>query len=118
MCHITGDLGECIKDHKSELELEVDDPDWDGLAYIAHYNRMRKEHAAFISEYTHMSSKKTISLNDMTIIAMAKTLGLPVVSGETSAEPSLEKKRIPDICKLEDVPHYTFNDFLEKEGIS
>jgi hypothetical protein len=118
MCHITGEVGQCIKDNKNLLSLEVDDPAWDGEAYIRHYDRMRKEYAEFISEYAHMGSKKTISLNDLTIIAMAKTLGLPVVSGEVTAQPSISKKRIPDICKLENVPHYTFNDFLEKEKIS
>lgn len=44
MCHITGDVGECIKDNKRLLLIEVDDLTWPALEYIQNYNRMRKAH--------------------------------------------------------------------------
>jgi len=118
MCHITGTFGQCVHDCKNDLLLEVDDRSWDGLAYIGNYDRMRKQHAQYISEYTHMNSKQTISLNDLTVIALAKTLRLPVVSEERSAMPSPTKRRIPDICHLENVLHHTFVKFLEIEGLT
>ncbi len=116
MCHITGAVGACIKSHKAELVMEVDQKGWDTAAYIAHYNRMRKDHAEWIAEYSFKSPAKTICLPDLTAIALAKTLGLPVVSMESSAVGSPKHKRIPDICLLENVLHYAFNDFLEIEG--
>lgn len=118
MRHITGAFGTCIHECKKDLVMEVDDPTWDGLLYIREYDRMRQEHAAFISEYTHMNSKQTISLNDLTIIALAKTLKLPVVSAESSAAPSPTKRRIPDMCLMENVIHRTFVEFLRDEGLS
>jgi len=118
MCHITGDFGACLNSNKSSLVLEVDNPDWDALTYVRHYVRMQREHRAFISEYSQMGSKKTICLADLTGIAMAKTLRLPLVSSESSTQDSPTKKRIPDICDLEKVPHLTFNQFLKAEGVS
>ena len=54
----------------------------------------------------------------MSIIALAKTLELPVLSMETRVRDSNSKKRkIPNICDEEGVPHIIFNDFLRNEGI-
>ena len=117
MCHIPGEFGQCLNDNKELLLMEVGNESWDGLAYIDHYKRMQKQYAAFLSEYSHGGSKKTIGLKDLTIVALAKTLGLPVVSMEKSALPSDTKRRIPDICAAESVPHHSFNEFLRLEGI-
>jgi len=117
MLHITGSVGQSIKDHKAELLLEVGDPSWDFSTYIEHYNRMRKDHEEWIAEYSFKSPAKTICLPDLTAIALGKTLSLPVVSMESSAVGSPKHKRIPDICHLENVLHYSFNDFLDVEGM-
>lgn len=116
MCHITGDVGQCIKDCKAKLLMEVNDPSWDGHTYIKHFNRMTKVHAEWIAEYAFKNPSKTVGLNDMTAVALAKTLGLPLVSMESSAGDSLKHKRIPDICGLENVLHHDFNAFLRIEG--
>ena len=116
MCHITGDVGDCIRACKQELLMEVDDPSWDGAAYIAHFNRMRKEHREWIADYTMKSPAKTIGLRDLTAVALAKSLKLPLISSESSARDSPKHKRIPDICSLESVVPYSFNEFLKLEG--
>jgi len=118
MCRITGSFGDTVRISRNELVMEVDDPAWNGVAYIRNYERMCIEHRQFISEYTHMSSKETISLNDMTIVALAKTLKLPVVSSESSSGNSPTKRRIPDMCKMENVLHRTFVEFLRDEGLT
>lgn len=117
MCDITGEVGKCIKDNKAALRLEVGDPSWNSALYIQHFNRMRKDHKEWIAEYAFKSPAKTICLPDLTAIALGKALGLPVVSMESSAKGSPKHKRIPDICELENVLHYEFNDFLKIEGI-
>lgn len=117
MCHIPGAFGECLKAQKDNLVMEVGDSSWPFQRYIDHYKRMQLQYHDFISEYAHSGSKKTIGLKDLTIIALAKTLGLPVVSMEVSVLHSPFKRRIPDICTLENVAHHTFNDFLRLEGI-
>lgn len=116
LCHITGDVGECIRASKSKLLMEVDDPSWDGAGYIAHFNRMQKVHREWIAEYAMKSRAKTICLEDLTAVALAKRLKLPLISSESSAGDSPKHKRIPDICALENVVAYTFNDFLKIEG--
>ncbi len=116
MCHITGDVGECIRASKDRLLMEVDDPTWDGANYIAHFNRMRKVHEEWIADYTMKSPAKTICLRDLTAVALAKSLRLPLISSESSAMPSPRHKRIPDICDLENVLPYSFNEFLKLEG--
>ena len=117
MCHIPGAFGDCVRANKGLLVMEVGDSTWAFSHYISHYKRMQMQYHGFISEYAHRGSKKTIGLRDLTIIALAKTLGIPVVSMEVSVLHSPSKRRIPDICKLEGVPHHTFNDFLRLEGI-
>ena len=116
MCHITGDVGDCIRASRAKLLMEVDDPEWDGTGYIAHYNRMRKAHHEWIADYTMKSPGKTICLRDLTAVALAKSLKLPLISSESSAKESPKHKRIPDICTLENVVAYSFNDFLKIEG--
>lgn len=78
---------------------------------------MRLTYKAVISEYNG-NRKSTICLNDVSIIALAKTLTLPVVSMESlSTQDSNKRKRIPNVCQDEGVPHLNFNQFLRAEGI-
>lgn len=117
LINIPGPIGECIKEHKNELLLEVGDDGWDYRAYIEHAKRMQTEHEQFISEFNG-GGKGTVGLNDISIVALAKALKLPVVSMEKAKAHQTDKKRaIPDICDMESVIHMTFNDFLRAEGI-
>ena len=116
MCHITGDVGDCIRASKDQLLMEVDDRSWDGPRYIGQFDRMRKAHKDWIAEYAMKSPAKTICLRDLTSVALAKTLNLPLISEESSAGDSPKHKRIPDICALENVVPYSFNNFLKIEG--
>ena len=60
-----------------------------------------------------------MGLNDISIIALAKALDLPLVSMEKPASVNATARRkIPDVCRLVQVEHLTFNDFLRREGIS
>jgi hypothetical protein len=114
LCHLPGPIGECIKSNKGILQLELEEDAWDWQTYLTHYERMKVQYAAFISEYNGRR-KNTVGLNDLTIIALAKTLGLPVVSSEkrlNSPQDSEKRRKIPDICDNEGVPHMTFNDLL------
>ncbi len=118
MTHITGPLGECIKEHKKSLVLEIDAEDWDASGYLKHAVRMQNDHQKFIREFNG-NSKGMIGLNDLSIIALGKALKLPVVSMEKrKSHQSATKRGIPDICDIESVPHLTFNDFLRAEGIT
>ena len=114
---IDGHITKVIAGNKGSIVLEIHNPAWNWQGYVSHSTRMNQEHHAFISEYNG-GSPKTVGLNDMTIIALAKTLELPLISMESIAAPSTAKKRIPDICKLEGIEHFSFNDFLRAEGIS
>lgn len=116
MCHITGQVGQCIRDCKAQLLLEVNDPAWDGPSYIAHFKRMQKAHETWIWEYARKNPTRTVGLVDLTSIALAKTLGVPLVSMESSAGDSPKHKRIPDICALEKVLCHDFNAFLRIAG--
>lgn len=118
MCHIPPPLGDCIKDNKKALVMEVDDNSWNCSAYIEHSNRMQDDHQAFIREFNG-GGKGTVGLNDISIVALAKTLKLPVVSMEKrKAIHSPNKRTIPDICDAEKVTHMTFNEFLRAERIA
>jgi hypothetical protein len=117
MCHIEGRLGECIKANKAAMLMEINEGSWDWAGYVAQGTRMLTDHHDFISEYTPNKANDTVCLHDMTIIALAKSLGLPLVSSEKSAIPSLKKKRIPDICQLENVHHHHFVGFCQLEKI-
>lgn len=116
MCHITGDVGQCIRDCKPQLLMEVNDASWDSRAYIQQFNRMSKVHREWIAEYAGKSPAKTVCIHDLTAVALAKTLGLPLISMESSAGDSPKHKRIPDICGMENVLHHNFNAFLRIEG--
>lgn len=120
MCHIIGPVGQCLTDCKSEVLLEVGDPEWDWKTYLQYAAQMQVTHQEFISEYGGNGSAKTICLNDITSIALAKTLKIPVVSMEAfvKEDPGTKKRRIPNICKSEGVEHLTFNDFLRREKLS
>lgn len=114
---IPGIVGECIKSNEANLLLEVGDARWDSIAYIGHATRMQQVYAHLISE-NNGGRKGTVGLNDISIIAMARTLRLPVISMELPKAHQTDKKAtIPDICRLEGVPHMTFNDFLRAYGI-
>ena len=118
LCHVTGKVGECIRDNKALLLLEVGDASWDSLSYLRNFNRMRKDHAEWIAEYAMKSPARTITLPDLSSIALAKTLALPLVHMESSSNGSPRHKRIPDICAIESVLPYSFNDFLKHEAKS
>lgn len=115
MEHIQGSVGQCIKDHKADLIMEVGD-DWDWGTYITHANKMEDTHRDFISEYCG-GSKKTVCLNDISIIALAKALSLPVVSMEEKVTAGSKKLHIPDVCDLEGVEHLRFSEFLRREKL-
>lgn len=114
---IDGDLGECIKENKKLMLLEVGDNSWDWNDYVRNTTAIIQSHRDYISEYTG-GSPKTICLTDISIIALAKSLNYPVVSMEAFLPINANKKRrIPNVCKIESVEHLSFNDFLRKEGI-
>jgi uncharacterized protein DUF4411 len=115
MEHIPGSVGQCIKDHKAAMLLEVGG-DWDWGTYITHVNNMEDTHHDYISEYCG-GSKRTVCLNDISIVALAKTLGLPVVSMEEKVTAGSRKLHIPDVCDLEGVEHLNFSQFLRKEEL-
>jgi hypothetical protein len=117
--NLPGQIGECIKGNRQNLQLEIEDSDWDWQTYLGHVERMRTVYANVISE-NNGNRKNTIGLNDLSIVALAKTLGLPVVSSEKKLhadQDSLKRQKIPDICDKEGVQHMSFNDLLRKEGI-
>lgn len=119
MCHIPGTVGSAIISCKAAMIFEVGDPSWNWHGYLGHVVRMQNDYKAHISEFIG-GSKKTIGLNDLSIIALAKTLGKPVVSMEDFVPETTGsiKRRIPNICKAEGVPHLTFNAFLRNERLS
>jgi len=112
MEHIQGSVGQCIKDHKADLLMEVGD-NWDWGTYIDHVNAMEDAHHDFISEYCGGSKKPC--LNDISIIALAKTLD--VVSMEEKATGGSKKLNIPDVCDLEGIEHLRFSEFLRREKL-
>ena len=115
--HLPGTLGDVIRSKKSEIILDVDTPGFDGHAFIQNSIYLIQTYRSFISEYSG-GSPKTVCLNDMSIIALAKTLELPVISEECRVINSNKKRKIPDICKEEQISHMSFNEYLRAEGIS
>jgi Domain of unknown function (DUF4411) len=115
--HLPGPIGECIKNNKENLHLEIEDENWDWQTYIGHVERMRVTYADVISE-NNGNRKNTIGINDLSIVALAKTLGLPVISSEKKLhgeQDSKKRQKIPDICEKEGVQHMTFNDLLRAD---
>lgn len=120
LSRIPGAIGDCIRNNKKRLLLEVDDDAWDWKAYIVHSSSLITTYQSFISEYNN-NIKGTVGMNDISIIALAKTLNIAVVSMEVPVlvpgNQSKAKRRIPDICVAERIVHLTFNDFLRRERI-
>ena len=117
MTHITGTVGQCIKDNQAVLVLEIGEGEWDWETYTEHNTRMQDEYKDFISEFNN-NRKATVGLNDISIIALAKTLGLPLVHMESEVNnPDSIKRRIPDICKSEAVPPLPFSAFCRAEKL-
>ena len=99
LCHLPGPFGECIKANEDNLQLEIEEDDWDWKTYVSHYERMKTTYAAVISEY-NSNRKNTVGLKDLTIVALAKTLEIPVVSSEkklNAMQESDKRQKIPDI---------------------
>ena len=59
MLHIPGRLGECVKQNKGNLLMELNDKSWNWQLYVDHGTRMLVDHKNFISEYTKMKSDDT-----------------------------------------------------------
>lgn len=118
MVHIPGLIGDRIRENEASLVLEIGQGDWDWEAYVKHVAELQEKYEKVISEYNG-NRKNTLCLNDVSIIALGKALGVPVISMEAEAvQVSDKKKRIPEVCDLEGVPHYDFSGFLRKEGIT
>ena len=117
MTHIRGRISVCINANPSLLVLEFGEDNWDWESYAEHLASMRESQKDFISEYNGQIDG-TIGLTDLSIIALAKTLSLPVVSMESRTTLAAKKRRrIPDVCGVEQVEHLEFNDFLRRENI-
>jgi hypothetical protein len=117
MTHIMGSVGECIRNNKNSMVLEIGEGEWDWATYIAEATRMQDDYKTFISEFNN-GRKGTVCLNDISIIALAKTLNLPLVSMEVFVnDRGSMKRRIPDICKQEGIAHMPFSGFCRQEGL-
>ncbi len=117
MILIPGTVGGGIRSSNGELVLDVGESNWDWESYVRFNEQLQNDFNGFISEY-NKGVKWTVGLNDITIIAQALTLGVPLVSMESSSGNSLKKMRIPDVCNAVGVPHLYFNDFLRGENIT
>ena len=60
MTHITGTVGQCIKDNENVLVLEVGEGEWDWETYTEHNTRMQDEYKQFISEFNN--NKKSTAI--------------------------------------------------------
>lgn len=118
LTHITGDVGKCIRDHESEIKLEVGVGGWDYSSYISHFNALHQKYEPFINGTG--GNKMSLSMPDFSIVLLGKTLALPVVSMEKACahNPGTRRRKIPDVCAAEQVIHMTFNDLLRAEGIT
>ena len=116
---IFGAVGDCLKSCNGNCCFEVGAGDWLWENYLEFNNQWQVQFQQYISEYNG-DRKNTIGFNDLSIVALAKTLGLPVMSMEkrNTGLPSATKLRIPDLCDLVSVDHFSFNAFLEAEGIT
>jgi Domain of unknown function (DUF4411) len=96
--------------------LEVGEGEWDHATYVKEVARLQVDYEKYISENNN-GRRDTICLNDISIVALAKTLSLPLVSMESPVnDPDSLKRRIPDLCKAEDIRHMLFSDFCRAEG--
>lgn len=117
MCRIQGILGAAITSNKGNLIMDLSDNTWNPGGYLACVNGITQRHRQFIREYNG-GSPKTIGINDVSIVALAQFMNLPLVSMETEITTlNSQKRKIPNICRAEQVEHLTFNEFLRREGI-
>lgn len=117
MLHIPGALGQCIKDNKDKLVLEINNDDWDWQKYVQHSARMNVAYRQYICEYMKLKPRKTVGLSDMSVCALGKSLELSVVNMEKSCSESPLHRKIPDICIAEGIAPMDFNALLRAEGI-
>lgn len=117
---LRGELGDCIRNNKSQMVLEVGEGSWDWHSFTTNSAAMINSYRAFISEYNG-DIKGTVGMNDVSIVALAKTLRVPLVSMEirvmAPGNTSQRKRRIPDLCDSEGVEHLTFTEFLRSRNI-
>ena len=115
--HLTGEVGQCIRDHESKIKLEVGSGNWNYQLYLANFNALHPKYQRYITGTG--GSKASLSMADFSIVILAKTLALPVVSMEVPCahNPDSMKRKIPDVCTAENVAHMTFNELLRAEGI-
>lgn len=114
---LPGAIGDCVKSNRDLLRLEIGGS-WEWQEYLEHAKRMQVGYREFISEYNG-NRKGTIGLNDVSIIALARTMSLPLVNMEViTRQPSLTRRRIPDVCLLEGIEPLTFSSFLRREAIT
>lgn len=112
MTHIGGQVGACIRANRKAMVLEVGDTGWDWSRYIQMTNAMQSAHREYISEFNEHVAR-TVGMNDISIIALAKALRLPLVSMETLVlGPNAKKRKIPNVCAIENVDHLDFTGFL------
>lgn len=78
---LRGELGDCIRNNKSQMVLEVGEGSWDWHSFTTNSAAMINSYRAFISEYNG-DIKGTVGMNDVSIVALAKTLRVPLVSME------------------------------------
>lgn len=114
---VEGLVGEVISASRALLVLEIGIGNWADAQYVSDVKYLLDRHRDFIAEYVAGNPRKTVCVNDISVIALAKTLGLPLVSMETSATNSPKYRRIPDICRLEGVEHLDFNQFLRRSNV-
>lgn len=118
LIHIPGEVGRCLKDHEAQIKLEVGSGDWDYTSYLAHFDALHPKYESFINGTG--GSKLSLSMPDFSIVMLGKALALPVISMEVACAnlPNTKSRKIPDVCKAENVAHMTFNDFLRAERIT
>jgi hypothetical protein len=118
LINIPGNVGQCLLENESVIKLEVGTGDWDFPTYLSNFDALHPKYESFINGTG--ASKMSLSMPDFSIVVLAKTLDLPVVSMETPCanNPNTKRRKIPDVCKAENVIHMTFNDLLRAEGIT
>lgn len=72
LTHIPGQVGQCIKDHKAEIVLEIGSGDWHCTAYLALYDQLHPTFEPWIVGTG--ASKASLSTADFSIVILAKTL--------------------------------------------
>ncbi len=117
LVRIPGSVGQCLKDHLTEIRLEVGAGEWNYNSYISHFKTLHPKYQKFIAGTG--GSKASLSMPDFSIVILGKALALPVISMELPCAQNLHTKscKIPDVCSAEGVLHMTFNEFLRAEGI-